>query len=329
MDCLFCVLQTYGISQENYEDTEKRLKTLKEEERKFNEERKKFTEYVLKISKEVKIHFWMPAFNLLMLNPDKLFFIRHVTNYRSSSFIHPDYFAKKGVSTYRLFHCWWVDYHSTKSSSLYDFFLFFFLRGKNSKRSGWNSTCIVYQLPLWTKTRNSIQKQVCVFVRLARIILNFCLVPVSVCFDSWSNQIPTFLFCESVPYLLACVPGKTRFFGLCHFEKQGEANEKENLGWIIYSTQSLWVWRRRVVISIALLLCCCWLSYWSPSEFFSFAGYIKGTGNLRMVTPAFSPAPSSHRLAKNVTSKTPPSTAELYKFMSLNYDESVARNLDR
>ncbi|XP_066924341.1 afadin- and alpha-actinin-binding protein-like [Clytia hemisphaerica] len=54
--------------------------------------------------------------------------------------------------------------------------------------------------------------------------------------------------------------------------------------------------------------------------------------SLRMATPAFSPAPSifaSSKKERLPTSKQMPSTAELYRFMSLNYDGSVSRNLDR
>jgi len=43
------------VSEENYEESEKRLKKIREEERKFSEERKNFTDYVLKISKEVRL----------------------------------------------------------------------------------------------------------------------------------------------------------------------------------------------------------------------------------------------------------------------------------
>lgn len=50
-----------------------------------------------------------------------------------------------------------------------------------------------------------------------------------------------------------------------------------------------------------------------------------------MATPSFSPAPSKNqqRHAKSHASQQPPSTAELYKFMSLNYDSYVSRNLER
>uniref|UniRef100_A0A7M5XKI2 Uncharacterized protein n=1 Tax=Clytia hemisphaerica TaxID=252671 RepID=A0A7M5XKI2_9CNID len=54
--------------------------------------------------------------------------------------------------------------------------------------------------------------------------------------------------------------------------------------------------------------------------------------SLRMATPAFSPAPSTFASSKKErlpTSKQMPSTAELYRFMSLNYDGSVSRNIDR
>jgi len=70
-------LLTFGLSEENYEASEKRLKKLKEEEEKLCEERKNFTDYVLKVSKEreefekERVEFYMHCISTPVLNKDK------------------------------------------------------------------------------------------------------------------------------------------------------------------------------------------------------------------------------------------------------------------
>lgn len=70
-------LLTFGISEENYEESEKRMNKLRNDERKFNEERKNFTDYVLKISKEreefekERVEFYMQCISTPVINRDK------------------------------------------------------------------------------------------------------------------------------------------------------------------------------------------------------------------------------------------------------------------